>query len=55
MTLSFLQNLTLQHYACYKASDLKTTVLALQELQSNTNVCPLRAIRTKYGQDKVLK
>ncbi|RYQ87283.1 hypothetical protein Ahy_B09g094762 [Arachis hypogaea] len=43
---------TLQHYACYKASDLKTTVLALQDLQLNINGCPLTAIRSKYSQDK---
>ncbi|XP_014515066.1 cyclin-A2-4 [Vigna radiata var. radiata] len=45
-------NPTLQHYASYKASDLKTTVLALQDLQLNTDGCPLTAIRTKYRQDK---
>ncbi|KAL1340458.1 cyclin-A2-4 isoform X2 [Arachis duranensis] len=45
-------NPTLQHYACYKASDLKTTVLALQDLQLNINGCPLTAIRSKYSQDK---
>ncbi|KAL9304486.1 hypothetical protein ACSQ67_021749 [Phaseolus vulgaris] len=45
-------NPTLQHYASYKASDLKTTVLALQDLQLNTDDCPLTAIRTKYRQDK---
>ncbi|KAK7349165.1 hypothetical protein VNO77_06312 [Canavalia gladiata] len=45
-------NPTLQHYACYKASDLKATVLALQHLQLNTDACPLTAIRTKYRQDK---
>ncbi|KAG5026061.1 hypothetical protein JHK86_021975 [Glycine max] len=47
-------NPTLQHYACYKASDLKTTVLALQDLQLNTDGCPLTAVRTKYRQDKLL-
>uniref|UniRef100_A0A0R0IQ59 B-like cyclin n=1 Tax=Glycine max TaxID=3847 RepID=A0A0R0IQ59_SOYBN len=47
-------NPTLQHYACYKASDLKTTVLALQDLQLNTDGCPLTAVRTKYRQDKRL-
>lgn len=45
-------NPTLQHYACYKASDLKTTVLVLQDLQLNTDSCPLTAVRTKYRQDK---
>ncbi|KAK7389535.1 hypothetical protein VNO78_24666 [Psophocarpus tetragonolobus] len=45
-------NPTLQHYACYKASDLKTTVLALQDLQLNTEGCRLTSVRTKYRQDK---
>ncbi|XP_027344845.1 cyclin-A2-4 [Abrus precatorius] len=45
-------NPTLQYYACYKASELKATVLALQDLQLNTNGCPLTAIHTKYRQDK---
>ncbi|XP_047156529.1 cyclin-A2-4-like isoform X2 [Vigna umbellata] len=45
-------NPTLEHYASYKALDLKTTVLALQDLQLNTDGCPLTAIRTKYRQDK---
>ncbi|CAL0335288.1 unnamed protein product [Lupinus luteus] len=45
-------NPTLEHYASYKASDLKTTVLALQDLQLNTNGCPLTAVRSKYRQDK---
>ncbi|KAL2338104.1 hypothetical protein Fmac_012550 [Flemingia macrophylla] len=45
-------NSTLHHYACYKASDLKTTVLALQDLQLNTSGCPLNAVRTKYKQDR---
>ncbi|KAK7294147.1 hypothetical protein RJT34_17030 [Clitoria ternatea] len=45
-------NPTLQHYACYKASELKTTVLALQALQLNIEGCPLTAVRTKYRQDK---
>ncbi|CAL0324142.1 unnamed protein product [Lupinus luteus] len=45
-------NPTLQHYAGYKASDLKSTVLALQEMQLNTDGCPLTAIRTKYRQEK---
>ncbi|KAF8407004.1 hypothetical protein HHK36_006126 [Tetracentron sinense] len=46
-------NPTLEHYTSYKASDLKTTVLALQDLQLNTNDCPLNAIREKYRQHKV--
>ncbi|KAK6912123.1 Cyclin, C-terminal domain, partial [Dillenia turbinata] len=45
-------NTTLQYYTMYKASDLKTTVLALQDLQLNTKGCPLNAIRMKYRQDK---
>ncbi|KAL5574638.1 hypothetical protein UlMin_016337 [Ulmus minor] len=45
-------NTTLEHYTCYKASDLKTTVLALQDLQLNSNGCPLSAIRMKYRQEK---
>ena len=48
-----LQNVTLEHYTNYKASDLKTPVHALQGLQLNTNGCPLNAIRAKYRQDKV--
>ncbi|XP_061981160.1 cyclin-A2-4-like [Populus nigra] len=43
---------TLEHYTSYKASDLKTTVLALQGLQLNTKGCPLNAIRMKYRQPK---
>ncbi|GLU22157.1 hypothetical protein SLE2022_382530 [Rubroshorea leprosula] len=45
-------NPTLEHYTAYKASDLKTTVLALQNLQLNTDGCPLNAIRMKYRQEK---
>ncbi|KVG22456.1 hypothetical protein Ccrd_026524 [Cynara cardunculus var. scolymus] len=39
-----LQNPTLEHYTNYKASDLKATVLALQDLQLN-DAAPLRKIR----------
>ncbi|KAK2425355.1 cyclin a2-1 [Trifolium repens] len=46
-------NPTLEHYASYKAPDLKATVLALQDLQLNNNDCPLTAIRMKYSQDKL--
>lgn len=47
-------NPTLEHYASYKASDLKATVLALQDLQLNSNDdCPLTTIRKKYTQDKL--
>ncbi|KAE8657936.1 Cyclin-A2-1 [Hibiscus syriacus] len=45
-------NPTLEHYTSYKASDLKTTVLALEELQLNTNGCSLNSIRDKYNQQK---
>ncbi|KAK6914934.1 Cyclin, C-terminal domain [Dillenia turbinata] len=45
-------NTTLQYYTTYTASDLKTAVLALQDLQLNTKGCPLNAVRTKYRQDK---
>lgn len=43
---------TLEKYTSYKASDLKTTVLAMQDLQLNTSGCPLNAIRMKYRQPK---
>ncbi|XP_010539515.1 PREDICTED: cyclin-A2-4-like [Tarenaya hassleriana] len=45
-------NPTLEHYTMYKATDLKASVLALQELQMNTKACPLNAIRFKYKQEK---
>ncbi|XP_028756112.1 cyclin-A2-4 [Neltuma alba] len=45
-------NPTLEHYSRYKASDLKATIVALQDLQLNTKGCPLSAIRMKYRQDK---
>ncbi|KAL6985349.1 hypothetical protein U1Q18_018725 [Sarracenia purpurea var. burkii] len=45
-------NPTLEHYTSYTTSDLKGTVLALQDLQLNTNGCPLNAIREKYRQQK---
>ncbi|KAL4281392.1 hypothetical protein GQ457_03G045460 [Hibiscus cannabinus] len=45
-------NPTLEHYTSYKASELKTTVLALEDLQLNTNGCSLNAIREKYRQQK---
>ncbi|KAK1438258.1 hypothetical protein QVD17_04064 [Tagetes erecta] len=44
-------NATLEHYTSYKASELKVTVLALQDLQLN-NTSPLHAIRQKYKQQK---
>ncbi|XP_038710676.1 cyclin-A2-2 [Tripterygium wilfordii] len=45
-------NPTLEHYTSYKASELKTTVLELRDLQLNTNGCSLNAIREKYRQQK---
>ncbi|XP_010497255.1 PREDICTED: cyclin-A2-3 isoform X2 [Camelina sativa] len=45
-------NPTLEHYTTYKAADLKASVHALQNLQLNTNGCPLSAIRMKYRQEK---
>ncbi|KAF3496687.1 hypothetical protein DY000_02057610 [Brassica cretica] len=51
--LKFLpSNLTLEHYTTYKASELKASVHALQDLQLNTKGCPLSAIRMKYRQEK---
>ncbi|KAJ0253465.1 Cyclin-A2-3 [Hirschfeldia incana] len=44
-------NVTLEHYTTYKASDLKASVYALQDLQLNTRGCPLSAIRMKYSQE----
>jgi cyclin A len=49
----FFQNSTLEHYTRYTAAELKTTVLALEDLQLNTNGCCLNAIRDKYRQQKV--
>ncbi|XP_043723690.1 cyclin-A2-1-like isoform X2 [Telopea speciosissima] len=46
-------NPTLEHYTTYKASDLKLTVLSLQDLQMNANSCPLNAIRQKYKQHQL--
>ncbi|XP_042385708.1 cyclin-A2-1-like isoform X1 [Zingiber officinale] len=45
-------NSTLEHYTCYKATDLKEAVLALRELQMNSKSSPLNAIREKYNQPK---
>ncbi|KAK7351412.1 hypothetical protein VNO77_10854 [Canavalia gladiata] len=45
-------NPTLEHYTNYKASELKTVVLALQDLQLNTKGCSLKAVREKYKQRK---
>lgn len=48
-----MQNPTLEYYTTYKATDLKVTIFALQELQMNSKSCPLNAIREKYRQEKV--
>ncbi|KAG6608177.1 Cyclin-A2-1, partial [Cucurbita argyrosperma subsp. sororia] len=45
-------NPTLEHYTCYNASELKTVVLALQDLQLNTSGSSLNAIREKYKHPK---
>ncbi|KAK9072074.1 hypothetical protein SSX86_008506 [Deinandra increscens subsp. villosa] len=42
-------NPTLEYYTNYKASELKTTVLAMQDMQLN-NGASLQAIRQKYSQ-----
>ncbi|XP_056848609.1 cyclin-A2-3-like isoform X3 [Raphanus sativus] len=46
------QNPTLEHYTTYKASELKASVHALQDLQLNTKGCTLSAVRMKYKQEK---
>ncbi|KAF1883809.1 hypothetical protein Lal_00012727, partial [Lupinus albus] len=46
-------NPTMEHYTNYKVSQLKTTVLALADLQLNTNASSLNAVREKYKQQKV--
>ncbi|KDP32289.1 hypothetical protein JCGZ_13214 [Jatropha curcas] len=45
-------NPTLEHYTNYSTKELKTTVLALEDLQLNTSGCFLTAIREKYRQQK---
>ncbi|KAF3447210.1 hypothetical protein FNV43_RR12390 [Rhamnella rubrinervis] len=45
-------NSTLEYYTSYKASELKRTVVALEDLQLNTNGCSLKAIRDKYREQK---
>ncbi|PQM36900.1 cyclin-A2-1 [Prunus yedoensis var. nudiflora] len=45
-------NPTLERYTSYKTSELKTTVVALEDLQLNTKGCPLNAIREKYRHQK---
>jgi len=49
----YLQNPTLEHYTNYNASELKTTVLELTDLQLNTKGCRLSAVREKYQHQKV--
>ncbi|KAI3501713.1 hypothetical protein L1887_29686 [Cichorium endivia] len=50
-TYTKVENGTLEHYTCYKESELQVTVLALQDLQLN-NAAPLHVIRQKYQQHK---
>ncbi|KAL3844124.1 hypothetical protein ACJIZ3_001527 [Penstemon smallii] len=45
-------NPTLEHYTSYKTSELKSTVVELQDLQLNTKDSMLNAIRDKYKQSK---
>ncbi|XP_022131362.1 cyclin-A2-2-like isoform X2 [Momordica charantia] len=45
-------NQTLEHYTNYSASELKTPVLALEDLQLNSTSCPLNAVFQKYRQQK---
>ena len=51
----WVQNPTLEHYTTFKASDLKASVHALQDLQLNIKGCSLASIRMKYKQEKVKK
>ncbi|CAI0444480.1 unnamed protein product [Linum tenue] len=46
-------NPTLEHYTNYRAPELRSTVLALEDLQLNISGCPLNAIREKYRLQKV--
>lgn len=45
-------NRTLEHYTSYSASQLKTVVLEMQDLQLNIKGCSLHAVREKYKQQK---
>ncbi|CAL1375147.1 unnamed protein product [Linum trigynum] len=45
-------NQTLEHYTNYSAPELRSTVLALEDLQLNISGCPLNAIREKYKHQK---
>ncbi|KAF3502942.1 hypothetical protein F2Q69_00045043 [Brassica cretica] len=46
------RNPTLQHYTRYDVAELKTAVLAMEDLQLNTSGCTLTATREKYNQAK---
>ncbi|EPS70114.1 a-type cyclin, partial [Genlisea aurea] len=48
-------NTTLEHYTRYKAAELETAVIELQNLQRNASGCTLSAVREKYKQQKVRK
>ncbi|XP_074280489.1 cyclin-A2-2-like isoform X2 [Silene latifolia] len=45
-------NATLEHYTGYNATELKATVVAMQDLQLNTSQSALNAIREKYRNEK---
>ncbi|EOA20684.1 hypothetical protein CARUB_v10000996mg [Capsella rubella] len=45
-------NPTLQHYTRYEVAELRSTVLAIEDLQLNTSGCTLTATREKYNQPK---
>ncbi|KAL8143895.1 hypothetical protein V2J09_016927 [Rumex salicifolius] len=45
-------NPTLEHYTSYKISDLKTTIVAIEELQLNAKNSAANAVREKYRQQK---
>ncbi|ESQ41084.1 hypothetical protein EUTSA_v10013593mg [Eutrema salsugineum] len=47
-------NPTLQHYTRYEVAELKTAVLAIEDLQLNTSGCTLTATREKYNQPKFM-
>jgi len=52
--LCFWQNPTLEHYSSCKTSELKTIVLAIQDLQLKTNGFHPSAMRMKSRQEKVI-
>lgn len=43
----------MQHYTRYEVAELKSAVLAMEDLQLNTSNCTLAATREKYNQPKV--